>query len=370
MKFLIPNLFLTLFLILISTTQSAASVISYRSTHPVSWMHGLPNGESPGWSSKKWLIAEVQHANFWNVDMDIRDKRSGDIYSFGADFEQLMIQLESGFQISKKLSFSFSLPVVSRFGGFLDQPLDDWHKFVGADRFRRNQFKRGGNNFSIRKNGEELLGTSQASGLNALNLKLKWWLYQKSDVPRPEMQGLALSFQSRLPLRGPQSTLTTGQFESSALLHAGTQLRSWGYVWVTAGMTKLSANPILQGWPTRQWSQLYEGWLEIPLGQKWNLIVQARYQSPLLDKQHLEFQYLTTSEKNQSAERAASGWSGLTAWRGSESLGVRYKIKKSETLTFLFQEDWAFGDNDGRKNFLYVHGAPDVALVAQYQIGF
>lgn len=347
-----------------------ASTVSFRSTHPIAWMHGLPAGESPGWNSKKWLILETQLGNFWNAEMDLRDVRTGDLYTYAIDFEQLMTQVEGGFEVSDDLAVSFALPFVSRFGGILDQPLDDWHIFVGADRFRRNQFPKGKNRFSVQRNGEEILASDSASGLGMALAKLKWWFYRGKSSPRPEFDGLSLSLQTRLPIRSSRSTLSTGNAEASVLLHGGANISETVYLWISTGFTKFSPNPIFEDWPQRQWAQLYELWAEIPLTERWDLIFQLRYESPLLDKQHLEFQYISTSSKTQSAERAASGWNGLTAWRGTESFGFRYHLKEKRTLLFVFQEDWALGDNDGRNNFLYVHGAPDVALIGQLQIAF
>lgn len=350
--------------------ETQASTVSYRSTHPIAWMHGLPTGESPGWASKRWLIFETQLGNFWNAEMDLRDTRTGDTYTYFVDFEQVLAQAEAGFEISKSLSFSAALPIVSRSGGFLDQPLDEWHVFVGADRFRRNHFPKNQNHFRILKNGESLLTTENASGVGMALLKLKWWFYKNESSPRPEAEGLAVSVQSRLPLRSSRSTLSTGNAEGSVLLHAGSHVSSWIYFWLTAGFTKVAPNPILEGWPQRQWAQIYEAWLEFPVSERWNLIFQARYESPLLNKEFLEFQYISSTTKQQAAERAASGWNGLTAWRGSESIGFRYRFKEERRLLFLFQEDWALGDNDGRKNFLYVHGSPDVAFIGQFQMAF
>lgn len=362
---------IALALISLFFTQAHASVVSYRSTHPIAWMHGLPTGESPGWSDERWFITELQHGNFWNAEMDLKDQRTGELYTYSTDFEQLMVQLEAGFKINEHIALSAALPMTSRFGGFLDRPLDDWHRFVGADRFRRHHFPWNQNNFSIKKNGIELLETNQSSGLNSGLVKLKWWLLKpKEEVARPEFHGLSISLQGRLPLRGSKSALTTGHAEGSALIHGGGSLFGIGYYWISAGITKLSSNPVFSGWPTRQWAQVYETWLEFPIAKKWDFIAQLRYESPLLDKQHLEFQYTTAGEKMRSAERAASGWNGLTAWRGSEALGFRYHLKEKKNILFLFQEDWALGDNDGRKNFLYVHGTPDVALIAQFQTQF
>lgn len=220
------------------------------------------------------------------------------------------------------------------------------------------------------KNGEDLLSTEKANGLGMALFKLKWWFYKKESNARPEMEGLALSLQTRLPLRSARSTLSTGHAEGSLLLHAGSRVSHWFYFWATAGFTKLSPNPILEGWPQRQWAQLYETWLEFPINDRWDFIFQLRYESPLLNKEHLDFLYVSTSPKQQSAERAASGWNGLTAWRGSESIGFQYRWKRERKLLFLFQEDWAWGDNDGRNNFLYVHGSPDVAFIGQFQTAF
>jgi len=359
---------------LIFSQMSLSSEISYRSSHPIAWMHGLPSGESPGWKTKRWFLTELQHGNYWNTDSSFTDLRSGDTHSYFVDFEQLLLHMEAGFEVSENLSLSVGLPVVYRLGGILDRPLDDWHVFVGADRFSRPSFPENKNNWSVKKNGQEQLASSSSSGLGIAVLKAKYWFYQPGDedqaLDKKELLGAAVSAQLKLPLRGAQSGLSTGNMEASVLGHFGSQLFSRLYFWASAGLTKKASNPVLEGWPVNTWAQMYETWFEVPLAEKWDFIFQLRYESPLVEAGHLDFQYTAVTDKFQDAERAASGWNGLTAWRGSDALGFRYHIKEDQTLSLFFQEDFALGGNDGRKNFLYVHGSPDVALVAQFQTAF
>lgn len=333
-------------------------------------MHGLPSGESPGWGSKHWLTTEARIENFWNNEMEMVDTRTGDIYGYTVDFEQFMTVIEGGYALNDQVAVSLAVPYVSRFGGALDQPIDDYHKFVGADRFRRYEYPRSRDIWSVQKNGVEQLGSRSADGVGNLYAKMKWWFLKKPNAHRPEDAGLAISTQILLPVSSVQYSLTTGHNELSVLLHGGWDLFSRSSFWISAGLTKLAPNPVFSGWPMHQWAQMYEAWFNFNLNDKWDWILQVRLDSPLFDKNYLRFSYISTTDKSMSAERAASGWSALTAWRGTESVGLSYRLKENQSLKFYFMEDFNFGDNDGRRNFLYVHGAPDIALISQFQIFF
>jgi hypothetical protein len=84
----------------------------------------------------------------------------------------------------------------------------------------------------------------------------------------------------------------------------------------------------------------------------------------------LEQQYTFSEPQDQLAERISSGWNGLTAWRGSESIGLRYRWGAGSQANFLFIEDWALGDRDGRNQWLYVNNAPDVMFLTQLHFVF
>lgn len=350
------------------------STLSPRSTHPLAFMHGLPSGESPGWKNKKWFHSELQYGNYWNAPSSFEDKRTGDFYTYRTDFEQALLYLESGFALNKELAVSVGLPIVYRYGGFMDQALDDWHIFVGADRFRRPYFQKNKSRWSIERNGIEQLTSPTSNGLGNALLKMKYWFYQihdpEGEPAYKESLGASISTQIALPLRGASSGLSTGNTELSALLHFGSHVAGKLYFWGSASLTKKAPSPLMTDWPQKTWAQMYEACFEYKLKENWTLIAQLRYESPLMEASYLNFIYHSTEDKYQDAERAASGWNGLTSWRATESLGFRYRVAENKTFTFLFQEDFTLGDNDGRGNIFYVHGTPDVALIGQFQVQY
>jgi hypothetical protein len=60
----------------------------------------------------------------------------------------------------------------------------------------------------------------------------------------------------------------------------------------------------------------------------------------------------------------ASGWNALVRWRGSESLGLRYKNRRGNVWQFLIAEDWGVGQYDTKDN-LYTNDSPDVNFIIQ-----
>jgi hypothetical protein len=84
----------------------------------------------------------------------------------------------------------------------------------------------------------------------------------------------------------------------------------------------------------------------------------------------MDFNYTQTEDDSMKAERIASGWNSLTAWRGSQILGARYRWGMGNFINFMIVEDWGTGDRDSRADWLYVNNAPDVAFVSQWHFVF
>ena len=92
-------------------------------------------------------------------------------------------------------------------------------------------------------------------------------------------------------------------------------------------------------------------------------------ESPLFDGNQLAIVDSTASEKEFILHRMASGWNSLIHWRGSQSLGFRYRSTNSQ-LNMLFLEDWGPGTYDENGDDTYVTNAPDVGVALQYAFSF
>lgn len=353
------------------TVAAHAHRTSYRNAHPIGWMHLLPVGETPGWSEPQWMNIELNHANVWNMQFDMTDRRTGDVYTYKADFEQSSAILEAGWALSDRLAVALEVPYANRNGGFLDDFIDQFHVLIGSNRFLRHLNDDFGNSLSIKKNGEEQLTSEHGQGVGSLKAKLKLWLLQwKSPTPGVCDCGLAVSFQSKFPTQKAGNGLSSGHNDYSGLVHLGAPLWKYAGVWATAGWTHLGPNDNMRDWPRREWMQMYELSVDLGLGPNLGILLQARTESPILMKEHLDYNYTVTEHEGQTSERIASGWNSLVEWRGSQSIGLRWRWGQGSQINFMMVEDWGLGDKDERNDKLYVNNAPDVAFISQWHFVF
>lgn len=331
----------------------------------------LPVGESPGWSGRAWWNLEVNHANIWNDNFTMSDKRNGDLYTYEADFEQSSAILDMGFQLTPRLAFAVEVPYAYRNGGILDDFIDQFHVAIGASRFRRHFNGYFDNRFMVQTNNEDNLATLRGEGLGSVKAKLKAWLWQwRSPTPGVCDCGLAISGQGKFPVQKRTNALSSGTSDFTGAVHLGFPLGQYSGMWATAAFTKLGPNDTFAGWPRHDWQEMYELSFDFGLDKNFGIILQARAESPLFDNNHLEYQYTTFNDDSQLAERIASGWNSLVYWRGSESLGLRWRWGQGSQINFLIVEDWGLGNKDRRYDMLYVNNAPDVAFVSQLKFVF
>lgn len=362
---------LALAFLLVGQSNAFASRASYRNAHPMAWMHLLPVGETPGWSSSSWLNLELNHSNVWNHTFSFTDRRTGDVYSYTADFEQSSAIAELGLQLLPRLAVSAEVPYANRNGGFLDDFIDQFHVAIGSNRFLRNYHRDFGNQFEVETNGRRALTTDRAEGVGNFKIKMKYWMlkWQGSSAGACDC-GLAISGQVKFPAQKRSLGLSSGTNDYSALIHLGAPLWQNAGVWATAGVTKLGANETFAGWPRRDWQQMYEITFDLGIGKRFGLLIQGRAESPLLMREHLDYNYTTSDEDGKLAERVASGWNSLVHWRGSQSFGIRYRWGKGSQVNLLMVEDWGIGNNDRRSDVLYVNNAPDIAFITQWHFLF
>lgn len=342
---------------------------SYRQQHPLAWMHALPTGEQPGWSRPWWFNFEVSAGNVWNAPLIMNDKRNGREYQYMADYEQANAIVEFGRGFGEWLAVSLEVPYAYRSGGIMDHVIDAFHVLIGNRRFHRNHYPKYQDIFSVETDGVDYYSEDNlADGISNLRLKLKFWLLhwqgtQKESCPC----GVSVSSQTKFPVQDEKLGGTTGDVDQSYLLHVGIPLFSASGLWLTAGYTKLGDNPAMNDWPRKKEILMYEGNFDFSLTQNWGLVMSARAESPFLDIRHLDFYDTSSDPKIMRSNRSASGWNSLVYWRGTESIGVRYRAQGGNLWQLLIAEDWGIGPYDAIDDF-YSNGAADINFIMQTQI--
>ncbi len=359
------------FLIALLPAFARAEFTSYHLANPVGWMHMLPVGESPGWEKTSWFNLEVSQANIWSTPITFTDRRNGDVYTFRADFEQTSAIAEIGFQLAPRVALAFEVPYANHNGGFLDDFIDQFHIFIQTDRFERNHYPKFQNLWTVTKNGNDLLAPGHSEGVGNLKTKLKLWLKQwRGKAPGVCECGLAVSVQVKFPMQAAAKGLSSGSHDYTGMIHFGFPFWQESGFWFSAAATKLGKNKLFAGWPMRDWSQMYEGTVNLGLTQHWGFLMQMRYESPLFRKEDLDILYSYSNDHDQTVERVNSSWNSLVHWRGSEAVGFRYRFANGSQANFLLVEDWGRGKYDSSGAWTYINNAPDVEFVTQWHFVF
>lgn len=345
--------------------------MSYRNANPIGWMHMLPVGETPGWSTPIWFDLEINHSNTWNQEFTMTDRRTGHTYTYMADFEQSSAIANLGFSLGPRWALSAEIPYAYRNGGTFDDFVDQFHQTIGSNRFMRDRNQDFGNHFKIQTDGVDMLVTDHSEGAGSWKLKLKYWLWQfRGGVPGACDCGLAVSGQMKVPIQRREEGLSSGDNDYTGMVHFGLPIHKHSGMWFTSAVTALGRNETFDHWPRNTWLRMHELTLNIGFGDRWGMLMQARLESPLFREKDLDFNYTTVTDDSNKAERIASGWNALVHWRGSQSIGPRYHWGSGNQVSFLLLEDWGVGKHDGRGDWLYVNNAPDFALVTQLHFNF
>lgn len=340
---------------------------AYKSQHPLTWLHGLPTGEMPGWSTSWWVNFEAAGGNIWNAPLTMIDRRDGTTtYQYTADFEQAHASLELGHAISESFALGLELPYVYRSGGAMDHMIDSFHLLIGNRRFNRQYYPKNQNIFSVKTNNEEFYNEEMSDiGIANIHFKMKWWFLKWAGSNETVCPcGIALASQTKLPTLDSRSGGTTGEIDQSLLLHIGLPIFDESAIWLTGGYTFLGDNPAMKNWPRYDHSILYEMNADFSLIDGWGLILNARAESPFLDRSKLLYYDVSSDPEIIARNRSASGWNGLVYWRGSSSLGLRYRAGGGNQFQVLMVEDWGIGPYDTADN-IYANGAPDINFVLQ-----
>lgn len=355
----------------IDAAPSWASKTTYTNANPVGWMHMLPTGETPGWTENAWLNLELSQSNIWNKKLDATNLTTGQTVSYEADFEQGSIVLDTGFALGSHFSFGIEAPFASRGGGILDQFIDQFHMFIGSDRFSRNYNPFFSDNFGVQTNGQDQIYQTNLTAVGNMKVKLKYWALQWRGSKNGSCDcGLAFSGQAKFPLAQSRSGMTSGHNDYSFLVHLGAPLFKDSGIWATAAFTTLGRNEIFADWPQRRYAQMYELAMDLAFTDHWGLLLSARTESPIMNKGELAFQYSSSNSLAQAAERGATGWNSLVYWRSSQGFGFRWRASAGHELSLLLVEDWGLGSQDQRGDDFYVNNAPDIEFVTKLHLSF
>lgn len=348
-----------------------AQMTSYHYMGPIAAMHALPVGETPGWTSSNWLNLELSYSSVFNHEASFTDTRNNNVYKLFADYEQAIAIAEIGHAFGDTLAFSMEIPYINHNGGFTDDFVDQFHVWIGSDRFMRDTSPKFGNHLVIQKNGVDQITTEHAEGVANLKAKMKLWLLRwRSKTPGACDCGFAISGQAKFPTQTRDHGLTSGSNDYSGLVHLGIPIFDQSGIWATAAVTKLGTNETFSEWPMRTWQQMYELTMNFGVGSNWGIILQFRAESPLFEKRYLSFNYTETEPRMKLEEQVSSSWNSMVEWRGSEAFGWRYHWGGGNEANFVFIEDWGIGDQDQSGDGLYINDAPDFQFMTQLHFVF
>ncbi|MBX7231365.1 MAG: DUF3187 family protein [Bdellovibrionales bacterium] len=349
----------------------SASKTSFNLSHPLGWMHLLPVGETPGWRGDIWFNFELSESNVWNNKFSATNLSTGKTLSYKSDFEQSSAILDFGFPLAERWSFGSTLAYAGRSGGVLDDFIDHFHVLIGSERFLRNTNSSYGNSLSVETGNVNKVTNPSWYAVGNLKFKLKYWMIKWIGSLNGSCDcGVALSAQIKVPLAQPSSGWTSGHNDYSVLLHLGAPVGEASGIWFTAGITNLGKNELMQDWPMNSWSQMYELSMDLAFTDRWGVILQARAESPFMDRKQLEIIYPSNYTGNLTAYRVSTGWNSLVLWRGSESIGFRWRGLTGQQISFLIVEDWGLGNQDSLSDRRYTNNAPDVSFLTQVYFGY
>lgn len=334
-------------------------------------MYDVPVGETPGWSGPAWLNFEVSQASIWNVPGKFIDNRTGNTLDYKAMYEQTSAIAELGFEVLPSLAFSIEVPYLSHNSGFFSDFVKQFHWAVGSDTFERPSYPGYPNTYSFGVNDQDALATDRPEGVGNLKFKLKYWLWHwMGDEDGSCDCGLAISGNIKVPTQQANRGLTSGSTDITELIHFGIPLFDHSGIYGTAAFSQLGVNKNMAAWPTRRDYEMYEIDGDFALSDSgFGLLLQLRYNSPILNGQYLSFSDPGVTDPQQLAsDREATGWNSLVYWTGYQAIGFRQRWSGGTQLNFLFQEDFAIGGVDGRSTNLYINDAPDFSFLLQLHI--
>ncbi len=341
-----------------------------RPVHPLGWMHMLPGGETPGWSSETRLEVGSNVANIWNAPLTLLNAQNSKTLTYAADFEQVSTYVEKGFAVTPWFAMSIEGAYAHRHGGGLDRFIDDFHVDIDSHRFRRQYYDTNKSYFQATSDGVGKFTSESSSGLSNWKLKLKVWPVQLRQPNSNCPCGIGFSAQIKFPGTNSYRGLSSGHTDISGLVHVGIPLGVDSRFFLTTGVTTLGDNPAFADWPRRRAILMFDSSLDLNISGGFGLLLHAHAGSPLIDQTPLAITYPEYADPNYKEQRLSTGWNSLVFWRIYESLGLRWRSKGGTQISLMFTEDLGINDYDEVGDWLYVNNSPDIMATAHLLIPF
>ncbi|MES2769229.1 MAG: DUF3187 family protein [Bdellovibrionota bacterium] len=352
------NGFILLTSCLLSFNFARAQTLSARPTHPISWQHMLPTGESPGWASDTWVEFEVINANYWAAPTTFTNLKTGKQLTLTADYEQTSLFVEFGKAISKKWAIAIEIPYAARHEGkTTDRFIDEFHDFFHFDNFGRPLYPFGQSIFETSTDGVRRGPYNAPSGAGNLKLKLKYW-----PVQGEKNTGVGFGLHIKAPIEDEEKGMTSGEVDVTAMMNAGVLIGQQSAFYTTAAVTYAKNNWMFKDWPRNEILWMIDFMFDIGLNDKWGVIFDFSFHSPLMKKKQLDIVYAGSTTKEKVYEKIASGYNSLVEVRGQQMIGLRRKFGTNNMWIFYFLEDWGPGDKDHNNDMVYSTGQPDFGL--------
>lgn len=195
-------------------------------------IHGLPPARSaillPNGRTQLSLHADVANTSITEGRGARRTVIDGETHRLELDLRR---GLDNGWEIGA------NLPVLRHGGGFLDRPIEEWHKFFGLPNGNRDRLPRNRLLFSQRnRDGSGFLLDSDGGGIGDLQL----------SVSRSLGDGLALRSALKLPTGDSNRLAGSGAVALSSSVHASGRFRTRLHWSVSGGFLLGGSSDVLQ----------------------------------------------------------------------------------------------------------------------------
>lgn len=349
-------------ILVLTAHPSLAQTLSARHTHPISWQHMLPSGEAPGWSKDSWIEFEVINGNHWAAPAKFKNKATGKELTFTADYEQTSLFVEFGKALSKKYALAIEVPYAARHEGTTsDKFIDDFHDFFHFDDFGRPKYKDGQSIFETSTDGVRRGPYNAPSGAGNIKLKLKYW-----PVQMERNTGVGFGLHLKVPFEDKEKGMTSGEVDATAMMNLAFPIFEKSTVYTTFAVTYAKNNWMFADWPRNELLWMMDFMFDFALGEKWGIILDFSFNSPLMKKNKLDLVYSGTTDKDKVYEKIASGYNSLVEIRGQQMVGLRRKFGNDNLWMIYFLEDWGPGDKDNNNDMVYSTGQPDFAIGTKF----
>lgn len=300
----------------------------------------------------------ITNSNHWAAPGNFINRKTQNDLTFTADYEQTAFFIEMGKPLSKKYAVSLEVPYVARHeGAMTDKLINSFHKFFDFDNFGRPSHPYGQKIFETSTNGTRRGPLEAPSGAGNLKLKLKYWPIQWKNKT-----GVGASASVKAPIDDAEKGMTSGGFDYHGAIHLGYPIGQRSAVFSTLAFSYLNDNWMFSDWPRNKFLWMFDVMFDLALNQKWSVVLDFMFQSPLMKKDDLGFVYTGSTIEEQVYEKVASGYFSLVEIRGQQMIGVKRTFGKNHFWSAYFIEDWGFGDKDNNNDMVYHNGQPDFGI--------